>query len=230
MLKCHEHTKELKMWKLTEAQIKLVEMAGFKHLSMITDMSIDAPLISALVERWRRETNSVHMRVGEMTITLEDVFLILGLPIDGDPVIGVTSHSCESICRKLLGNVPRPEHRSGRMVKLSWLRESFSRCPDDASEDQIKRSTRAYLLYLLGCTIFSSSTGNKVPVMYLQFFENFDDTKRYAWGAAALAYLYRALGNASLNGQTSICGSITLLQVIFYFSFFILYFLLTLQS
>ncbi|RVW87936.1 Protein MAIN-like 1 [Vitis vinifera] len=43
VLKCHEHTKELKMWKLTEAQIKLVEMAGFKHLSMITDMSIDAP-------------------------------------------------------------------------------------------------------------------------------------------------------------------------------------------
>lgn len=212
VLKCHEHTKELKMWKLTEAQIKLVEMAGFKHLSMITDMSIDAPLISALVERWRRETNSFHMRVGEMTITLEDVFLILGLPIDGDPVIGVTSHACESICRKLLGNVPRPEHRSGRMVKLSWLRESFSRCPEDASEEQIKRSTRAYLLYLLGCTIFSSSTGNKVPVMYLQFFENFDDTKRYAWGAAALAYLYRALGNASLNGQTSICGSITLLQ------------------
>lgn len=62
VLKCHEHTKELKMWKLTEAQIKLVEMAGFKHLSMITDMSIDAPLISALVERWRRETNSFHMR------------------------------------------------------------------------------------------------------------------------------------------------------------------------
>lgn len=98
------------------------------------------------------------------------------------------------------------------MVKLSWSRESLSRCTEYASEEEVKKSTHAYLLYLLGCAIFSSSTSNKVPVIYLQFFENFDDAKSYAWGAIVLVYLYRALGNASLNGPTNICGSITLLQ------------------
>jgi hypothetical protein len=40
---------------------------------------------------------------------------------------------------------------------------------EDASLEEIERCTRAYLLYLVGSTIFSITTGNKVPVsvMYL---------------------------------------------------------------
>jgi len=40
-------------------------------------------LISAFVERWHRETNSFHLPVGEMTITLDDVSSLLHLPILG---------------------------------------------------------------------------------------------------------------------------------------------------
>ena len=56
---------------------------------MIPAINFDSALIAALVERWRRETNTFHLPVGEMTITLEDVALLLGLAIDGEPVIGV---------------------------------------------------------------------------------------------------------------------------------------------
>ncbi|KAJ9701472.1 hypothetical protein PVL29_006710 [Vitis rotundifolia] len=169
---------------------------------------------SAICDRVVRETNSFHVRMGEMTITLENVSLIPRLAIDGDPVVGVTTQTCEWLCQRLLGTVPRHEHKNGGMVKLSWSRESLSRCTEYASEEEVKKSTllhkaqhtHAYLLYLLGCTIFSSSTSNKVPVIYLQFFENFDDAKSYAWGATVLVYLYRALGNASLNGPANIVG------------------------
>ncbi|XP_057785002.1 protein MAIN-LIKE 2-like [Salvia miltiorrhiza] len=211
-LRCHEHTSKLDRWLLTERQIELVKRAGFGYLRLIPAISLDNPLISALVERWRKETNTFHMTVGEMTITLEDVAYLLGLRIDGEPVIGVTYTTCDSVCIKYLGKAPDSGYTSGGMVKLSWLKEAFSECPEDASIENVERHTRAYLLYLVGSTIFSTTTGNKVPVMYLPLFENFDEAGKYAWGAAALSFLYRALGNASLRSQSTISGCLTLLQ------------------
>ncbi|KAF3444949.1 hypothetical protein FNV43_RR14642 [Rhamnella rubrinervis] len=216
-LRCHEHTSKLDQWTLTARQAELVERAGFGFLRLIPAISLDNPLISALVERWRRETNTFHLNVGEMTVTLKDVLLLLGLAIDGEPVIGTTYTTCNSVCEKYLGKAPEPGYTSGGMVKLSWLKEFFSQCPVDASVEVIERHTRAYLLYLVGSTIFSTTTGNKVPVMYLPLFENFDRCGKYAWGAAALAFLYRALGNASLRSQSTISGCLTLLQCWSYF-------------
>ncbi|XP_010467045.1 PREDICTED: serine/threonine-protein phosphatase 7 long form homolog isoform X2 [Camelina sativa] len=147
-----------------------------------------------------------------MTVTLEDIALLLGLGIDGKPVIGVTYTTCSAVCERYLGKVPESNYASGGMVKLSWLKDKFSDCKDDASFDRVEYCTRAYLLYLVGSTIFSTTTGNKVPVMYLPLFEDFDDAGTFAWGAAALAFLYRALGNASVKSQSTICGCLTLLQ------------------
>ncbi|CAN0857568.1 Serine/threonine-protein phosphatase 7 long form homolog [Linum grandiflorum] len=39
-------------------------------------------LCTALIERWRPETNTFHMYHGEMIIMLEDVSFIIGLPVD----------------------------------------------------------------------------------------------------------------------------------------------------
>ncbi|XP_021593151.1 protein MAIN-LIKE 2-like isoform X2 [Manihot esculenta] len=217
MGRCHEHTSKLGEWRLMQQQIELVEKAGFGYLRRFPSISLDNPLISALVERWRKETNTFHLRIGEMTITLEDVALLLGLAIDGEPVLGVTYTSCKSVCEKFLGKVPDAGYMSGGMVKLSWLKEYFSQCPDDAPMEEIERHTRAYLLYLVGSTIFSTTTGNKVPIMYLPLFENFENAGKYAWGAAALAFLYRALGRASLKSQSTISGCLTLLQCWSYF-------------
>ncbi|CAK8569403.1 unnamed protein product [Lathyrus sativus] len=59
-LRCHEHTSKLDQWTLTPKQIELVDKAGFGYLRSIPAISLDNPLISALVERWRRETNTFH--------------------------------------------------------------------------------------------------------------------------------------------------------------------------
>ncbi|KAK1258237.1 hypothetical protein QJS04_geneDACA021523 [Acorus gramineus] len=60
----------------------------------------------------------------------------------------------------------------------------------------IECAVRGYLLYLLGCTIFSDKSGSLVSVEYLQYLEDLDKVKDYAWGAAALVHLYRQLGIA----------------------------------
>ncbi|KAH1063958.1 hypothetical protein J1N35_028945 [Gossypium stocksii] len=65
--------------------------AGFWHVATIGHgCKLDPKLISALIERWRPETHTFHLPCGECTITLEDVHLQLGLPVDGYAVTGST--------------------------------------------------------------------------------------------------------------------------------------------
>ena len=65
--------------------------AGLDGLLWVPYMDLDHALIIALVERWRLEMHSFHLPHGEMTITLQDMEVIMGVPVDGLPVVGYTS-------------------------------------------------------------------------------------------------------------------------------------------
>ncbi|MBA0799765.1 hypothetical protein Gohar_010259 [Gossypium harknessii] len=72
---------------------------------MLGGTKLDPSLIS-LVERWRLETHTFHLPYGECTITLEDVSLQLGLPINGEVVTRlVLSVDWSATCEQLLGKV-----------------------------------------------------------------------------------------------------------------------------
>jgi len=45
--------------------------------------NISHGFVCAMTERWHGETSSFHLPVGEMTITLDDVACLLGIPIIG---------------------------------------------------------------------------------------------------------------------------------------------------
>ncbi|KAI5018578.1 hypothetical protein ZWY2020_043466 [Hordeum vulgare] len=47
--------------------------------------------LTALTDRWRPETHSFHLPCGEMTMTLEDMAMISGLPLNGEAVTGHVS-------------------------------------------------------------------------------------------------------------------------------------------
>lgn len=49
-------------------------------------ISIDGPLMLAMVDRWRPEVHTFHLPCWDLTVTLQDVAMILGLHIDGDAV------------------------------------------------------------------------------------------------------------------------------------------------
>ena len=69
--------------------------------------SYNSVALSALVDRWHVETHSFHLPCGEMSITLEDMAMIKGLPIRGNPVIHkIESGKFRDMVEEILGVRP----------------------------------------------------------------------------------------------------------------------------
>ena len=83
--------------------VNIIKALGLEGLLRQPSRELDHGLITALVERWRLETHTFHMPHGEITITLQDVEVILGLPVDGDAIIGSTQKIWANVCEDFLG-------------------------------------------------------------------------------------------------------------------------------
>lgn len=66
---------------------------GLYYITYMPEIRANTGLLTTLAERWHPETSSFHLATGEATVTLEDVWHILHIPIHGemieyDPVTG----------------------------------------------------------------------------------------------------------------------------------------------
>ncbi|XP_057548129.1 protein MAIN-LIKE 1-like [Amaranthus tricolor] len=88
--------------------LEVVKLVGFSynHRLLGGGLELDRALITALVKRWRLETHTFHLMVGEATNTLQDVAIILGLPIEGQAVIGHGEGHWPALVHELLGVWP----------------------------------------------------------------------------------------------------------------------------
>jgi hypothetical protein len=180
---------------------------------------VDPHIISAFVERWHPETSSFHMPWGEMTITLDDVRCLLHLPVRGDfynQPLPMTEEGATALAVELLGvtyGQAQMETRKqrGGYYSQEWLHSVY--------ETQIMRgrsdcAARAYLLLLVGCTIFADKSFTRVDAKYLPLFRVLGTCSRFCWGVAALVTLYDSLGDASMYVTKQLAGYPSLLQVI----------------
>jgi hypothetical protein len=60
-----------------DAILRKDRMTRFQH---------DFSLLSTLLDHWRSETHTFHFTVSEMTVTLQDTSLLMGLPFEGEPL------------------------------------------------------------------------------------------------------------------------------------------------
>ncbi|XP_075098970.1 serine/threonine-protein phosphatase 7 long form homolog [Nicotiana tabacum] len=63
--------------------VRCLQDTGFYRIIEIDRLQLDWSLIAALIERWRPDTHTFHLPIGEATITLQDVEVPYGLPVDG---------------------------------------------------------------------------------------------------------------------------------------------------
>ncbi|KAK1610855.1 hypothetical protein QYE76_034528 [Lolium multiflorum] len=178
--------------------------------------------LTALVDRWRPETHTFHLRAGEMAPTLQDVSMILGLPIQGEPLcMNTASDGWREQMAALIGMAPpalaNPKERAPAGAPFAWIRTNFGQPPpEDANEDTIRTYTRVYLWYMISRTLFPDSGGKLAHWCWLKALTVLEH--RWSWGTAALAYLYRQLDEAcrrtgSRTGSGGIGGCMLLLSV-----------------
>jgi hypothetical protein len=113
---------------------------------------MDSAALTTLVHRWCLETHTFHLPCGEITVTLQDVTMILGLPIDDAPVSGTVSQIGwrDSVMAAIgLRPLDVPADQKDRKmtgVHSGWLTAHFDMCPEDAEDDAVQRYARSCLL------------------------------------------------------------------------------------
>ncbi|XP_069148316.1 protein MAIN-LIKE 1-like [Solanum lycopersicum] len=178
-------------------------------------------LITSLVERWRPETHTFHFRTGEATITLQDVEVLYGLPVNGDPVLGDESirtiGDWQNICQRLLGFIPRPQDFNRSSLKVTALNAHMLeqlQLPDLTTQEMIDQMARCYMFWMIAGMMMADTSGNYLKLMCLPMLEDLNVVSSYSWGSATLACLYRFLCKASQSNQNEIAGFLPLLQFI----------------
>jgi hypothetical protein len=132
-----------------------IQRAGFLSLARIVNDHLpmkDSTALMALVDQWRPETHMFHLQCGETTVTLQDIAMILGLPIDGTPVSRTVSPARwrDSVVAAIglqPPDVPADQKDRKTMgVHSGWLTAHFDTCPEDAKDGAIQMYARSCLL------------------------------------------------------------------------------------
>ena len=187
------------MWRMDPRIRPYVILAGFYGIYRLGHIMIDWPLIKCLVERWRPETHTFHVLVREMTITLQDVVIILGLCIDGHAVTRTCLLNVVELCGELLGVTPPADALRGSAISIRWLCQQLSTLGPDADEVDLERSARGFILVLMGSFFFVDKRGVHVHLCFLPLLRDLTQTSTYSWGGAVLSHTYQELCRASLD-------------------------------
>ena len=181
------------------------------YTAWATSLSIGHLSLVSLRDGGLRHT--FHVLVREMTITLQDVAIILSLCIDGPAVTGTCVLDVAKLCGELLGVTPPADALRGSAISIWWLCDQLSLPAPDANEVTLEQSARGFILALIGSFLFADKKGVHVHLCFLPLLRDLTHTTTYSWGGAVLAHTYCELCRASLDHRRGISGCITLTQV-----------------
>ncbi|KAJ3700723.1 hypothetical protein LUZ61_004428 [Rhynchospora tenuis] len=202
---------------------------GLDHIARLGSMRIDWPLITALVERWRRETHTFHLPIGEMTPTLEDVCYLLGLPVDGEPITEISDDNWSGEVVEVFGEddwdtfpprrLPGTYHLNPEWLRRIFLPANLVGNPDvrpvlapNSPPELVTRYAQAFMLDLFGSVMFPDHSGYLYS-MFLPIIKDVDNPPQLSWATGMLAYLYRGLCHGSTRKTKEIAIPCLFLQI-----------------
>ncbi|GAU21307.1 hypothetical protein TSUD_372010 [Trifolium subterraneum] len=196
-----------------------VEASGLRLLLKTNYNHVCYGLLTAFTERWQPETGTFHLPIGEMTITLDDVSCLLHIPITGK-MLNHAGTSCtmeegQDMCEELL-NFSR-EDAQEEFDKMKGVHVSFAKLLEiyhnnlnlalEAENNQDEEAetveflrdctVKAFLLYLIGGTLFTNKSDQYVDLIFLSYLQDIPLINTWNWGASGLAYIYNYLDRAS---------------------------------
>ena len=165
--------------------MQYIDAAAFTELFKVPNMEVNHTLITALVEWWCLETHTFHLPYGEMGITLQDIEVMLGIPVDELPVTGRTNLKWNEVCRDLLGHEPplvipssNKSTFTGARIKYKWLDAQFVAPPAaDAGDEVVQQHARYHLFFWMGALLFMDKMADRVLFMPLQLLKPINNVR-----------------------------------------------------
>ena len=160
-LECKNRAYGMQYYSLMDPYLRNLGLYHLVDILETESKATNASLIQALVERWRPETHTFHFQFGEMTVTLQDVSVLWGLPIQGVPVGGISDstddNTINATLAELLGAEPAIRDNGGKSrfhVKKTALRALFANrgLHWGSTEQDIERySYKPLYIFILYC-------------------------------------------------------------------------------
>ncbi|XP_028230386.1 protein MAIN-LIKE 2-like [Glycine soja] len=178
----------------------------------VVDMTEDVPDLAEEAPKMRANVQSADGVEGS---DADDAEGFPGGPRDPSVLTSFADHVAHAVWSGHLLEVSTEEARAetaltrGAYVRLGWVRDIYEmRC-------QVRRwivAARAYLLHLVGCSLFANKSATYIHVVHLDAFRDLGQSGGYAWGVVALVHMYDQLDEASRTTTRQITGYLTLFQ------------------
>lgn len=211
---------------------------------------MDHNLLGVFIERWRWETHTLHLQVGEMILILRDITVLFVLPINRQTFTVMGIQNKITLYEHVSGRATPLEIFKRNTLYMRQLYDNFSellfilimRSYDGIliwhnsaiyisidlvwilSPYSITQVCQAYIFHRFGNILSMDLSGTHVPLFYLPPMEKFNSIQLYSWGSGIISYLYRYLCKVSLAKTKQVGGCLFFLQVKQYTKFFVFIF------
>ncbi|CAN0898487.1 Protein MAIN-LIKE 2, partial [Linum grandiflorum] len=189
----------------SEGYLPYLQEVGLLPFEGLAAFTPDLHLITALMERWRPETNTFHMYHGECPVTLQDVAHLTSLSVTGDALYVEYDKDTNwaAIVEEVLSKSSGGHLKDGGRVKMGWLHDHFYSYTDVVEETQLRQYACAYMLSIIGAFMLADRSSAYVHCQYLLAFR---EQRPFDWGATVLSWMYREFGSVTFKiegGPTS---------------------------
>ncbi|KAG7551120.1 Aminotransferase-like plant mobile domain [Arabidopsis thaliana x Arabidopsis arenosa] len=163
----------------------------------------DPSLILSVAEKWCSETKSFVFSWGEVTITLEDVMVLLGFSVLGSPVFAPLECSEMRASAEKLEKVRRDSvGKAKRVSQVSWTSSFMGR------GGQIEHE--AFLVLWLSLFVFPGDCCRSISRNVIPIAVRLASGERIALAPTVLAFLYKDLGRICDFARGKCAGKVSL--------------------